>query len=320
MTEYQDINRIGAVTLTNPMCEAFAGFIVANAEYCKAVVTQDTHKGKTVVICGAGPSLRAHVADFQHPDYDVWACNSALTWMLDSGYRVSHGFSIDQTEHMIQEWITAPDVTYYLASSVHPRMTQYLTEKGRNIIFFHNHVGLRPGELEHFLYGRFYPSSVKVGDGLNSVNRAACLAEYMGYAQIILLGADCALGVNDEMHANGDGPLASGATGMILEGAIDGRIWRTKPDMIISAVSLVRRQRGMEPEKWDASRPEGERWISPPERYQFYGDTLPNALKEKDDAFLDGLPKLTSAEEADDMMAARNAELAEKMKAEAAVV
>lgn len=89
------------------------------------------------------------------------------------------------------------------------------------------------------------------------------------------------------MHADGGNALSSGATPVTVGGLIDSgtpgtelrnghaRHWETKPDMMISAVFLVRMRRN-----YGA-------------RLRLMGDTLPNAIRNKTDEYLDLLPSLT---------------------------
>ena len=71
------------------------------------------------------------------------------------------------------------------------------------------------------------------------------------------------------MHADGGHALASGATAVTLGALIDGRHWETKPDMVITAQWLVRMKRALG------------------DRLTLVGDTLPNALMDKDPVFLE---------------------------------
>jgi len=151
--------------------------------------------------------------------------------------------------------------------------------------------------FEDWMYWLLYEPTVRLGAGLNSVTRAIDLARFMGAAKITVLGADCAIRfrtprppeatlgspahlkwLKEEtvFHANGDNAIASNSSSMTLTGVIDGRIWETKPDMIISAIWLVKMAR-----------------VIP--YLELVGDTLPNALMDKDDAFLERLPKLTDS-------------------------
>ncbi len=305
----QPLSRPQEITLGNPTAEHFKAFIFGNATMCERVCVADSAQGQHIVICGAGPSLAEHIAEYAPQADQLWGCNSAMPWLLAHGYPATHGFCIDQTAAMLSEWVTAPDVEYLVASTVHPHLTEYLLSKGRRLTFFHNFVGLkhRPvqcedGRLlsyEDWLYSGLYLPTCRVGEGLNSVTRAIALANFLGAATITVLGADCAIRTtrplgkdvragspehlrwlreDTVMHADGGHALASGATSLTLVGEIDGRRWDTKPDLIISATTIVamKRQYG--------------------DRLNVVGDTLPNALMTKDDDFLSRLPCLTTTE------------------------
>lgn len=310
MAEVQDFTKIKDIELHNPMTKHFATFIYANAVLRQQmnfpVATQDAYKGRTLVLCGAGPSLRKHAKRYVIRKRIVWGCNSAMQWLLDNDHRCTHGFCIDQTDEMLEEWKEVRDVKYLLASTVHPHLATKIAKAGKEITFFHNYTGMddppewkddremllkgfeeRAGKpmspekrkkfletrYEDFLYHFLYPPSVRVGDGLNSVNRAICLAMFYGFRRVYVLGADCSM-PNGVLHVDG----TSGGTVITIEGMIDGRMWTTKPDMIISAVMLVMM-------KWRFK-----------DRLILVGDTLPNALVHKDKEYLKRLPKLSSQE------------------------
>jgi hypothetical protein len=316
------------------------------------MVKQDSAKGQHLVLCGAGPSLNDHAAEWTEKADQVWGCNSALTWLAKSGHRVTHGFAVDQTESLVDEWRDAPsDVDYLIASTVNPKLVQFLETEDRQHRFFHNFVGL-PGpaqaihddngvflevmQYEDWLYANLFPASVRCGAGLNAVTRAIELGVYMGFAKITVLGADCALRVKRRcpwpaqpteskafqkwlrrdtvMHADGGNALASGATAVVLNTTIDAgtpdetirlangatttdasprfwkgeppsvtkkgpaRYWSTKPDMVMSAQWLVRMARAM------------------PGTIELIGDTLPNALMGKNEAYLRRLPNFVDAQ------------------------
>lgn len=312
------------IQLQNPVRDSFAAFIFGNATHCDRVVEQDSAIGQTLVLCGAGPSLAEHAAKWCPRGDQVWGCNSAATYLHDRGHKVTHGLTVDQTPQMLTEWASAPPIEYLVASTIHPHLTEHLLKSERGLTWFHNYVGIdsRPVEYcacghdrhdgpcvrcscqaydarvmdyEDWLYHTLYPGTVRAGSGLNAVTRAIDVALYMGFAKIIVLGADCALRARTPcppgvqfgtpahrewlerdviMHADGGHALVSGATAQTLEGMIDGRYWVTKPDLMITAVWLV---------KWH--RKLGS-------RLTLIGDTLPKALRDKPDEFLDRLPGL----------------------------
>lgn len=302
-----------------------AGFydqILANARHATAMSQQDTHVGQTVAICGAGPSLATATLA---PTDEVWACNSALPYLMDRGDRVTHGLSIDQGEAMLgpSEWARTFDVGYRVASCVHPRLIEHLVAAGRSLTFFHSFLGIPDPEdwqpptpglaYEMYLYQTKYRPSVQVGHGLNSVPRAICLAVFMGFARIDVYGADCAaapdappmplLGTLEyiqwlqglRMYADGRNALTCfGPIESMAEGVINGRRWHTRADMLISARHMVEMQQAF------------------PGRIVFHGDTLVNAVATKDAAFWEDMPVLSAAGEVGGLGIAKDPALEEQ--------
>ena len=281
------------IELTSPVGHKIAGFVLANSlcQVCHGlpiprrdhgpttlpvcgcdiptqypVVQADTAKGKDLILCGSGPSLpKVKNLLKVHPEVDVWGCNDALMWLTRRGLKVTHGVGIDQSPDLYTTcWTAPPPVQYLIASSASHQLFAHLIRYGHRhrITLFHSFIGF---EGEEGLYRLLYQPAPMVGSGLNVVNRSIPLAVFLGYQTIYLVGADCALGHRDRMHA---GETAA-ETGIILRGKIDGQRWATKPDMLASACDLVRQKREMG------------------ERLQFIGDTLPRALQDKDDAVLD---------------------------------
>lgn len=227
------------------------------------LVQKDQYKGKTVCICGSGPSLARSARRIRRGEFDhVWGCNDALMWLTANGYPCTHGVGIDQSPDLYEQaWKTPPNVPYLLATSVDPKLCQHLKRHGRTFSHFHSFIGF---DNEHHLYGLLYDFTVIAGEGLNVVNRAIGVAEFMGYDMIYVAGADCSFGPGDTFHVMGDK-----VEGIILRGEVDGQKWSTKPDMLISAISLVETQKRMGP------------------RIKLLGNVLPKALKHKDREFLD---------------------------------
>ena len=135
------------IQLANPVRQHFDAFIVGNSNFCEHVVEAGSAKGRTVAICGAGPSLKANLRYLDGAD-DIWGCNSAAIWLHENDLGVTHGFTVDQTAHMVVEWKSAPDIEYLLASSVHPHLTEHLLEAGRTVRWFHNFVSVKKPPVE----------------------------------------------------------------------------------------------------------------------------------------------------------------------------
>ncbi len=293
--------------LRMPDQSGFYDQIIANAKSARRMLGPNCHAGKSVVIVGAGPSLADEYSRLPKADH-VWACNSALPYLMDKGVRVTHGFAIDQHPAMLgaHEWARTFPVKYYVASSVHPSLVQHLKAKHRHMTFFHNYLGVPDPEgwnpadhdgnsYELYLYRTRFETSVQVGHGLNSVPRAVCLAIATGFTSITVVGADCACQPDSPMMPDlqnrpdayaawmrelvmyPDGRTASqyGDTSIMAEATIDGTRWHTRPDMVVSARHLV-----------DLVR-------SYPGRVHLVGKTLANAFLQQPPEWMADLPNLT---------------------------
>ena len=235
---------------------------------------EDSKRGESLLICGAGPSLSGVGDALDGHDGDVWACNSALNYMVEHGHRVTHGLAIDASTRMFGEvWTDPPDVEYILATTVNPGLTAHILNAGRPVTFFHS---MRCVDDEVELYGLLYPKTALTGHGLNVVNRALDLAGWLGY-DVKIIGADSALGSDSSMYAGG---RAKRDADWGLVGEIDGRRWQTKPDMLMSAVELVRHRSRL-----------GH------DRVEFLGDVLPRALQDKPEEFLNRCIEWTPKED-----------------------
>lgn len=256
-----------AIQFTNPLADQFKAFAVTNRRRSAIqMAKRNVFAGESLALCAPGPSLVDAVRDGRLDGFDqVWACNSAATYLHDHGIRVDGAIGIDQTLGLKREWTRVIDTTYYVASSVHPETIDHLVAKGARLRWFHNAVGF-PNELSY--YRRRWPRPACVmSHGANVCPRTIGLAFWMGFTSVDVFGADCALGANDLAHANGESVTDAYGTQAISQGVIDGRIWRTRPDMLLAAVDLARFAR---------SYP-----------VTLHGDTLAQALADKDDDFLD---------------------------------
>jgi hypothetical protein len=147
------------------------------------------------------------------------------------------------------------------------------------------------------LYQTLYKPSCQVGYGLNSVPRAMCLALWLGFKRVDVFGADCAgrggtapmpttaaenypewlKGL--QLYADGRTAFINGPNAVMVEGLVDGRYWHTRADMLITARHMVDLTRAF------------------PGRIVLKGDTLPNAIMDKDAEWFKQMPNLTGAGE-----------------------
>src|SRR5690349_3831927 len=107
MTETVD----GPITIAMelPHSELLFEHIKQNARRARKMFasTKNSHAGKRVAICGAGPSLQEYLDQPPTPQPDqVWACNSAVPFLKTHGGRVTHAFGIDQGLGMLEDWKT----------------------------------------------------------------------------------------------------------------------------------------------------------------------------------------------------------------------
>ena len=256
------------MTLTNPMEGQYEDFARANLRLLLEggiePVVHNSCEGKTLALCGAGPSLASE------PIYqadEVWGCNSAAGWLAEHGHNVTGAVAIDQTERMRDDWHRTPDVTHYIASTVHPSLTEHLLEQGKHIRVFHNYVGWGDDEID-FYNSHPWPASFMMGTGATVLSRTIGLAAWMGFRRIDVYGADCSF-VDGVAHANGETIEDAFGHTSVMRGDIGGRVYETRPDMLMCAVDLVRLVAAY------------------PGRVRLMGDTLPVALLGYDDAYLD---------------------------------
>lgn len=319
------------VSLEMPNQDHLFEHIKTNARYGREVIGPHSADGKRLVICGAGPSIaQQHDAIRTTPAHQVWGCNSALPYLRDHGLPVTHGITVDMSEEMftdVNEWQRTFPVTYLVSSGVHPKLIPHLKKDNRRVKMFHSFLGIKDPEgwtpppdwiaprdfeknhpdqfrtYEMYLYTHRYPPTVQVGYGLNTVPRAICLALWMGFKQITVFGADCAVAPDrDPMPPTDDPgyvpwlkslklypdgradptqstPAKYGDNAVMCEGLILGRRWHTRPDMLVSAKHLV------------------DLVGLYPDRLTLMGDTLPNAIlglpPAERGAYLKTIPTLT---------------------------
>ena len=144
-----------------------------------------------------------------------------------------------------------------------PEVPNHPEDHPAKIKLFHSACGVKD---EVNLYKKLFKNADTMGGGYNVVNRAYSAMKYMGVSEFIFAGVDCGWRLDTTFYTHGDNPQ----TGMDMsdQGQIDGKEWRTRPDMMASAVSLVQEQR------------------KPGAAITFLGDCMPRSLMTKEDAFL----------------------------------
>lgn len=292
---------------------ALFGHIRRNARYAKTMVgaTANEYAGQTVAICGAGPSLRDYHTTPQPATDQVWACNSALPYLMNHGVRVTHAIGIDQGEGMLEDWARTFDVTYMIASSVHPRLVKHLRNHHRRLQWFHNYLGIpdppdwvkpdicvvcqhveagaheghayTPLTYEIWLYQNLYQASCIPAYGLNVVARAIGVALYLGFSKIMVYGSDCAARVDGPSMPNAVDPDAYAAWMKEIVVYADGRtafdVYGPKGVMIeASGPNLGWRRWHTRGDMLVTARHLTVIVNTNADRVQLVGDILPNAL------------------------------------------
>jgi hypothetical protein len=264
-----------AIELHSPVQDELEGYVTENRNTVPLkVVEPNTHVGQVLALCGAGPSLAEHLP--KGADH-IWACNSALPYLIERGVAVTAGVAIDQTIMTVREWANPPAVPYLLASSVDPELVRHLHKHGcTDLTFFHNYVGFghtvgveTTQQYEWSVYNETWPPTVMVGQGATVVTRMIHVALWMGFERIDVYGADCAFGPGDVTHANGTKATDAYVNPIYMEGETNGRVYRTRPDMLMCAVDLAKLVKSSDG------------------RVRLIGDTLPVQLQAKPLDYLD---------------------------------
>jgi hypothetical protein len=271
-----------AVELHSPVHGRMKEFADANRQTPGlAMLEPDQFKSKRAAICGAGPSLAKH--PIEGADC-IFACNSALPYLHSQGAPITAAVGIDQSPGLLREWSDPPDVPYYVASTCDPELIRHLIDHGRTVKFFHSFVGMFERTEDETLQQwidrevAYYKSwgvvMYMVGTGMTVVSRFYWVAtQWLGCERVDLYGADCCLGENDVAHADGTVATDAYINPLIMQGEINGRRFRTRPDMLQDAVTIARM----------CQQSNG--------KLRLIGDTLPVILLGKDEQFLNDVSR-----------------------------
>ena len=261
--------------------------------------------GRTVVVCGSGPSLkdpevlRAITQARLEEDAVIFACKAAIKFLAANDLCPDYGVSMDPGAHIAdpRKIFKVGGITHIIASTSDPELFDYLLGPDygppSTVWVFHSACGFNklitdaeydalPDERkiyyvsnagdgyhtsEQLMYEALFPDHAVMGGGFNVVNRAVSLADYMGAGKIFLAGVDS--GWRDGADFYVDGPAHRPGVDMSDKGIVDGTNWNTRPDMLASAVAMAKLAKKQ------------------PGRFVFLGDTLPAVLFNKEDEFLD---------------------------------
>lgn len=260
-------------------------FLALNIEYAASLklpfMQKDAWaKEKGVVVCGTAPSLvkgstLRDIRRLQRIGYKIVAVKQAIRILPEYDIIPDFSVAMDPGERQIKKTPIDDRVTYYVATSCHPRMFDYLRKNNVKIVLFHSACGAMQGDLcEMDIYEKFFPEycsyeSIASG-GFTVVNRAVAIAEWMGAQRIYVAGAPFGWREGEDYYAPTVTEPASNSTGPTLDdqARVDGKTWFTKADLLPSAVSLARKAKAR------------------PDRFFFLGDSLAASLAKKSEDFL----------------------------------
>ena len=233
-----------------------------------------------VIVCGTAPSLvrgssLREIQRLKKLGYKICAVKQAIRILNEYDIKPDFSVAMDPGEKQTIKTPLDPQVIYYLASSCHPRLFNYLMKGGASVRVFHSACGAKTEDLaEMEIYEKYYPNNAKITDvamgGYTVVNRAIALSEYLGAKKIIIAGAPFGWREGDDYYAPTVTEAPGNASGPTLNDSklVDGKLWYTKADLLPSAVSVARKAK------------------ADPEKFEFLGDSLASSLAARSTEFI----------------------------------
>lgn len=225
------------------------------------------------VICGTGPTLLepenlAKIRELADQGYIVFAAKEAVSLLDDAGIKVHYTAAMDPGERQIAKTPIVKGVTYCLASSCSPAMFKHCMKAGVQVLIFHSACGA-PREIE--LYGKLFGDTTIAEGGYTVINRTYALARIMGIKKnLFIAGAPFGWRTGQSYYAPGvAGKPGNEGPAFTDKGAVDGREWQTRLDLMTSAQDLALRAKAGE--------------------VQFIGDSLAASLAKHPEEFIRGV-------------------------------
>jgi hypothetical protein len=260
-------------------------FLPMNIEYAASLGLPFIQKdaladARGAIVCGTAPSLvkgdsLREIRRLKGLGYKIFAVKQAIRILTEYDIVPDYSVAMDPGEKQIKKTPLDPRVTYFVATSCHPRMFDYLLKGGANVVLFHSACGAATENLcEMDIYAKYFPENCSyesvASGGFTVVNRAVAVAEWMGAKKIYVAGAPFGWREGDDYYAPTVTEPAGNASGPTLDdkGVVDGKRWFTKADLLPSALSVARKAKAN------------------PSRFVFLGDSLAASLATKSDAFL----------------------------------
>lgn len=186
-----------------------------------------------VAIVGSGPSVTDSVDILREWDGEIWGINRSLEWMRHRGIKPTAFLGIDP-EWFLTECLPDPtdDITYYIATQVHPGVFDHLT--GKKIMTW----CLADSEVRH-------PDGyLPIFGGTTCLSRAPNLAWSLGYRDVHIFGGDSSF--THKTHVHG-GELPAN----VVISEVNGVPYKTTKTMMSQACEFVEQivewARGEEP-------------------------------------------------------------------------
>ena len=240
------------------------------------MVAQATQSQGPALVVGKGPSLTDPATWEQvlaaAEGATVFAVKDNAQWLRDRGLNPRFVVNADQRPDLAERIQPDPSLVYLLASCCHPSLFDSLLGAGCEVRVFHFACGARwMGMPELQLYRSLFADDWVAVSGSTIVNRSVPLLYRMGFERpVVLAGAD--FGARDlaggyyaaDMPGRIEKPLTTASLCINDGGRFDGRVWYSRPDLIVSARSVAHLVRGG--------------WV------RVIGDSLANALAAKSEA------------------------------------
>lgn len=177
-------------------------------------------KGKVAIVASA-PSVAEYVDVLKAWDGEIWGINGAFAWMMHRGIKPTGFIGVDPEEMLKDYLIQMPDdVTYYIASQVHPGVFDHLS--GKNVVLWH----MSDREVKWPL------GSTIVHGGSSCLTRAPWLACLMGWQDVHVFGGDSSF--THKTHVYG-GNLPSN----FCYAEAGGEVFKTHKVMLVQACDMV---------------------------------------------------------------------------------
>jgi hypothetical protein len=175
------------------------------------VVYRKKRKGKLAIVA-SGPSATDYVDLLKEWDGHIWGINGAFDWLRHRGIKPDAFIGIDP-EEILKDYLPDPpkDVTYYLASQVHPAVFDHLKDRDVKLWF------QADGQVK-FPWG-----AVTIHGGSTCVGRAPNLAWALGWRDVHIFGGDSSF--TDRIHVYDDPGLPSNAVPIDVHGRV---FWTTR--------------------------------------------------------------------------------------------